>query len=103
MRILHHFLPGLDLSPETLRSIASGLEDELPDHVLASAPCDAYSTVDNGRALQGTRQPDVEGANEDISLLNNTMGCLMVDSLGKYSQRFRLPVYAAISNKSAGY
>lgn len=83
MQILRHYLPDKDLDLETLRSIAGSLEDDgnyrAPDTMLSPSPDD-----DDRDGGPGSKREDAEPANEEINLINETMGCLMMDSLGKY-------------------
>jgi hypothetical protein len=86
MRILEHFFPDRELNLATLREIAK----DVADGKIASPAAGQTNTsvTDEEDYPEDDDSPDgVEPAVEAVNDLHEPLGCLMQDSLGRFSKK----------------
>jgi hypothetical protein len=85
MRILEHFFPDRELNLTTLREIAKDVVDgRITGQV--SGQTDALATSEEDYPEDEDSPEGTEPAAEAVTDLHEPLGCMMKDSLGRYSR-----------------
>jgi len=86
MRILEHFFPDRELNLATLREIAKDVAD---GKIASPASEQTHMSATNEDEYPDDEESpeDAEPAAEAVNDLHEPLGCLMKDSLGKFSRQ----------------
>ena len=91
MRILRHVFPQHELNLPTMKSIVGEIENGtmIPEARAGSSPSKTSVQEDENDDSAAERNDDP--TTDEISALHGQLGCLMVDSAGKYRKHIALP------------
>lgn len=98
-KILKHYLPNTDLTPATLRSIASQCGEPQRDSSQSSSNLDAPVPLSASSAPGGkSERPEVtrhqrgdDLALQEIVNLHEDLGCMLADARGQYRKNTPAP------------
>lgn len=92
MRLLRHFVPGSDLDLQSMKSLIQEIEQKslIPSGSLRVSHETAPSQIEQDNSAKRNSE---ENEAEESTLLQEENGCMIIDTLGKYSKYFswRLP------------
>ena len=87
MRILRHVFPQHDLNLPTMKSIVGEIENGtlIPETRAESSP--SKTSVQEEEINEPAHDSNDGSTTDEISALHGQLGCLMVDSAGKYRKQ----------------
>jgi hypothetical protein len=85
MRLLRHFIPNTKLDLETMRAMIKKIDEEEKNETSAPPSEETQFPTEIQKALQKEPAQDLIETDES-AILQEELGCMIIDSLGKYSE-----------------